>query len=292
MPFARSSVHIRMRAWAGRAAGLRREGEGRVRKSQVDEAWSGRAECSQCSIRYLALFADLKETDFNLIHLPIDEYTVEPGSALYHAGDEGKAVFTLRRGLVKLVQYLPDGGQRIVRLLRPGDTLALEVLVGQAYEHTAIVLRSALVCRIPRDVVNRLSVETPRLHNQLMKRWHNSLRQADEWLTELSTGNAKARMARLLLSLADVEADAAQAARVPACTPAGGKPPAPHAVAEAEVEESCELFSREDVGAMLGVTTETASRTIAEFRRQGLLTPIGPNRFRCDRDALREMAGD
>lgn len=270
-----------------------------MRKSQVDEAWSGRAECSQCSIRYLALFADLKETDFNLIHLPIDEYTVEPGSALYHAGDEGKAVFTLRRGLVKLVQYLPDGGQRIVRLLRPGDTLALEVLVGQAYEHTAIVLRSALVCRIPRDVVNRLSVETPRLHNQLMKRWHNSLRQADEWLTELSTGNAKARMARLLLSLADVETAAAQAVSVPACTPAGGHPPAAQAVTEsvggAEVEESegtCELFSREDVGAMLGVTTETASRTIAEFRRQGLLTPIGPNRFRCDRDALREMAGD
>lgn len=262
-----------------------------MKKSRVDEAWSGQAECAQCSIRYLALFADLKETDFNLIHLPIDEYTVEPGSALYHSGDEGRAVFTLRRGLVKLVQYLPDGGQRIVRLLRPGDTLALEVLVGQPYEHTAIVLRDALVCRIPRDVVNRLSVETPRLHNQLMKRWYNSVRQADEWLTELSTGNAKARMARLLISLAEVEEEA-RAVSVAACgAVTGGAAVAPAAPAD-EDEAFCELFSREDVGAMLGVTTETASRTIAEFRRQGLITSVGANRFRCDLDALREIAGD
>lgn len=265
-----------------------------MRKSRVEDAWSGQAECAQCSIRYLALFADLKETDFNLIHLPIDEYTVEPGSALYHTGDEGKAVFTLRRGLVKLVQYLPDGGQRIVRLLRPGDTLALEVLVGQPYEHTAIVLRSALVCRIPRDVVNRLSVETPRLHNQLMKRWYNSVRQADEWLTELSTGNAKARMARLLISLVEVEEETARVATAPACGPAGGRASTAVAAAVAEEDDggTCELFSREDVGAMLGVTTETASRTIAEFRRQGLITSIGPNRFRCDMDALSDLAGD
>jgi CRP-like cAMP-binding protein len=263
-----------------------------VKRTRVDEAWAGQAECTNCSIRYLALFADLKEADFNLIHLPIDEYTVSPGEPLYHAGDDGRAVFTLRRGLVKLVQYLADGGQRIVRLLRPGDTLALEVLVGRPYEHTAIVLRDALVCRIPREVVNRLSVETPRLHNQLMQRWYNSVRQADEWLTELSTGNAKARMARLLLSLADVEAGAlARAGMAVACRQGG--PAGPQEGAEEDDEPAvCELFSREDIGAMLGVTTETASRTIAEFRRLGVITAIGPNRFQCDLDVLHDLAGD
>lgn len=253
----------------------------KVKKSRIDAAWSGQAECEGCSIRDLALFADLHASDFNLIHLPIDEIPLEPGQAVYHAADEGSAVFTLRSGLIKLVQYLPDGSQRIVRLLRPGDTLGLEVLVGQPYEHSAVVLRTALLCRIPFEVVNRLSVETPRLHSQLMKRWHQSVRQADEWLTELSTGNAKARVARLLLSLAAAESGFRDRPT------ASCRPPQP-----SEDEALCELFSREDVGAMLGVTTETASRTIAEFRRQGVLLDVQMNRYRCDLAALRRIAGE
>lgn len=237
--------------------------EDSVKKTRIEAAWSGQAECRGCGIRDLALFADLKEQDFSLIHLPIDEIAYEAGAVLYNSGDDGRAVYTVRSGLIKLVQYLPDGAQRIVRLLRPGDTLGLEVLVGDTYEHTAVVLRRALTCRIPREVVQRLSVETPRLHSQLMKRWHQSVRQADEWLTELSTGSARARVARLLLSQA-----------------------------EGANDQACELFSREDVGAMLGVTTETASRMIAEFRRSGVLTDLEANRYRCNIEELRRISGE
>jgi len=43
---------------------------------------------------------------------------------------------------------------------------------------------------------------------------------------------------------------------------------------------------------MLGITTETTSRTIAEFKRQGLLTDLNANRFRLDIPNLRRLAGD
>ncbi|MDR6773608.1 Crp/Fnr family transcriptional regulator [Azospirillum sp. BE72] len=141
--------------------------EGNIaRHSQIEAAWKGTAECRSCGIRDLVLFADLTEPDS------------------------------------KLVQYLPDGTQRIVRLLRRGAIAGLEVLVGSTYEHSAVVLQEAAVCRIPREVIDRLNRETPRLHRQLMQRWHQSLRQADEWLTELSTGSARERLARLFLQLA------------------------------------------------------------------------------------------
>lgn len=228
---------------------------------QVQSAWQGTAECRECGVRDLVLFAELNEDDFKLIHLPIDEITYEAGATIYNAGDEGKALFTVRSGLVKLVQYLPDGTQRIVRLLRQGATAGLEVLVGQAYEHTAVVLQPALVCRLPREVVERLSRETPRLHSQLMRRWHAALHQADEWLTELSTGSARRRVARLFLHLRN-SGDG----------------------------ETCAFLGREDVGAILAITTETASRTVAEFKRNGLVTEVASNRFTCDWDALTEIA--
>ncbi len=232
-------------------------------KPQIDMSSQEKIECRGCGIRELALFADLQEEDFGLVHLPIEAVSYDAGVSIYEPGDEGAYVITLRSGLVKLVQYLADGTQRIVRLLRSGDTLGLEVLVGAAYEHAAIVMRPTTVCRIPREVIRRLSMETPRLHRQLMLRWHQSVSQADEWLTGLSTGSARARVARLLLRIMQDEAG-----------------------------PDCSLFSREDVGAMLGVTTETASRIIAEFRRSGIIVEAGGRRVRCDEDALKRIAED
>lgn len=230
-----------------------------MKRTQIEAAWKGMAHCQDCGIRDLVLFADLTEQDYSLIHLPIDEIEYDAGATLYSAGADGSALYTIRSGLVKLVQYLPDGSQRIVRLLKSGSTAGLEVTLGQACEHTAIAVHPTLVCRIPRQVVDRLSRETPRLHSQLMQRWHAALRQADDWLTELSTGKAPQRLARLLLMLADSSACAT-------------------------------LFSREDVGSMLGITTEHASRTVAEFKRNGLLIELAPNRYRCDLKQLGNVA--
>jgi hypothetical protein len=43
---------------------------------------------------------------------------------------------------------------------------------------------------------------------------------------------------------------------------------------------------------MLGITTETASRTIAEYKRQSLLAEIRPNLFLLDIPNLRRIAED
>jgi CRP-like cAMP-binding protein len=226
-----------------------------MRGDDISAAWSGRLSCQTCGIRALALFADLAEDDFRLIHLPLEEMRVEPGTVLYHAGDPGAALFTLRHGLVKLVQYLPDGTQRIVRLLWTGATAGMEATLGVPYEHAAIALQPSLVCRIPKQVVDRLSHETPRLHGQLMQRWHDALHQADRWLSELSSGKAVQRMARLLLLLAASDG-------------------------------TVTLFSREELGAILAITTEHASRTIAELKKQHAILELAGNRFRCDLDLL------
>lgn len=226
-----------------------------MRRGQIEDAWKGNADCQSCGIRDLVLFADLNEDDFSLIHLPIDDMDFESGSVLYSAGAEGDFIYTIRSGLLKLVQYLPDGTQRIVRLLKRGATAGLEATLRQPYEHTAIALQAVVVCRIPRLVVDRLSRETPRLHAQLMQRWYQSLRQADEWLTELSTGKASQRLARLLLHLV-------------------------------EPDGTVSLFPREDLGAMLGITTEHASRTVAELKRQEAIFELAPNRYLCALDQL------
>lgn len=234
-----------------------------VKYVPFSEARDGVADCRNCSIRESVLFARLEDAAFEQLHDPIDQYTLPPGATLYHAGTKGERIYTVRSGILKLVQYLPDGGQRIVRLIRSTDITGLEVLVDEPYQHDAVVLQETEVCALPVRVINNLSRENPDLHRELLSRWQRALQEADAWLTELSTGSAKQRVARLLLRL----------------------------VKNTE-ESQCSLFAREDMGAMLGITTETASRTIAEFKRQSLLIETAPNQFLLDIPNLRRIAED
>ena len=148
-------------------------------------------QCRSCAVRNSALFSRLEEADFRHIHQPIKDVALAPPDALYRMGERGNSLFTLRGGVMKLVQYLPDGSQRIVRLLRDGDALGLEALVGQPYKQDAIALTDSEICAIPVEIIEQLGREQPRLYRELMARWQQALSEADAWLTEFTTGTAR-----------------------------------------------------------------------------------------------------
>ena len=118
-------------------------------KVSLHEAWSGAADCRQCELRNSALFAGLEESDFETIHDPISQTSLQAGESLYRAGEQGSRLFTLRHGLIKLVRYLPDGTQRIVRLVRSSDVIGLEILLDQPYEHDALAMQPCEICSLP-----------------------------------------------------------------------------------------------------------------------------------------------
>jgi len=223
----------------------------------------GEKECANCGMREHSLFADLNHEDFRLINQPIHDMSVGPGTTLFDEGSPGQYLFTIRSGLVKLVRYQTDGSLRIIRLLTPGDIAGLETTAHPTYGSAAITVTDVTACRIPLPVVQRLEKDSPRLHGQLLRKWHEALKQADDFIADLASGSARQRLARLLLRLAHSES--AQQVLLP---------------------------SREDVGAMLGITTETASRAVAAFRREGLLVGLDRQgrRFRIDAPALASVA--
>ena len=228
-----------------------------MREPEIQAAWHGLVACENCAIRDLVLFAGLKDEDFKGIHLPIQDLWLPPGACLYRSGDTADYLYTVREGLIKLEQYLPDGTRRIVNLLSRGHVSGWEAMTTDHYEHTAIALQSSAICKIPKDVVVRLG---PKLLGQLMKKWHESMITTQECLRDLTSGSARQRVARLFLALP---------------VPKGGR---------------CHLFGREDVGALLGVTTETASRTVADLRRSGAVREITPNVFERDEAELERIA--
>lgn len=212
---------------------------------KTDSAWRGTADCRNCGIRDMVLFADLREEDFNLIHAPIDDLEFGANQPVVRMGETATSLYTLRAGLIKLVRNTVDGRQRIVRVLRSGDVVGLEALMGPTYDSDAIALTPIKVCRLPLQVIQRLNRETPRMHQRLLEKWHRSLKEADDWLADLNFGNARQRVAGLILKM--------------------------RSAGDASVVS---LFSREDMGAMLDLKLETVSRTLNAFVREGLIEPL------------------
>ena len=212
---------------------------------KTESAWRGTSDCRACGIRDMVLFADLHEDDFNLIHAPIDDLEIGANQPLVRLGETATSLYTLRVGMIKLVRNSVDGRQRIVRVLRAGDVVGLEALMGPTYDSDAISVTPIKVCRMPLQVIQRLNRETPRLHQRLMEKWHRSLKEADDWLADLNFGNARQRVAGLILKMRS-QGDASVVS----------------------------LFSREDMGAMLDLKLETVSRMLNGFVREGLIEPL------------------
>jgi CRP-like cAMP-binding protein len=212
---------------------------------KTESAWRGTSDCRNCGIRDMVLFADLNEQDFNLIHAPIDDLVYQSGHSLYDESDKAIGVFTLRKGLVKLVRVTADGRERVVRVLFPGDVVGLEALATGHFDSQAVALSEVSVCRIPLDVIHQLGANSPRLHRKLMEKWQSALKQADDWLAELNFGSARQRVLHFI-----------------------------HKMHEVADDGTATLFGRDDMGAMMDLKLETVSREVTALVRAGVMEPL------------------
>lgn len=230
--------------------------------------WVGRSDCSTCSILHEVLFSDLTSGDLGPIiqgiYEPIDEFSYTEYSTLYEEGYEDNAIYTIRSGLVKLVRYLPDGRERIIRLMRAADSIGLERLLGRPYGHTAIAIGPVNACRIPVDVLKQLDEEKPRFYRKLMERWATALFQADDYIMMLLSGTVKQRVVHLLQWLSDI-------------TDGGDK-------------TTVVLLHGKDIAAMLDITVESVSRILAELKRLDILQHLRDDRYEYDAKALEKYA--
>ncbi len=229
----------------------------------TDATWIGRSDCTRCGIRDLMLFTGLPETAFTADLEPIDHFIYPAGMVLYKEGQDEGAIYSIRKGLIKLLALTENGEQRIVRLAAPQSAIGLELLdAGNSYRHTAIAVGDADVCRIPVGTIDVLDKRYPSLCQQIRQRLQGQLDRADQWLVSLTTGPARKRIANLLLFMMQHDYG-------------------PHGVFP--------MLGGNDMAAIIGTSPETVSRNIANLKRQGILEKVAPGRYRGDHAALEAL---
>lgn len=229
----------------------------------TDTEWIGRSQCDKCHIRQLMLFSELPNSAFDNLLQPINHFLHPPGSIIYDTNSDKKFVYSIRHGMVKLVHVTEDGANRIVRLLGAGASIGLELLEGaDSYHHTAIAVTQVDLCKIPVSTIKQIEAEHTTLYRHIGTQLQDQLDLADQWIVALGTGSAKQRVAQLLLVLNEFFSDE---------------------------NGAFILLNREDMAAMIGITIETVSRMIAEFKRKNILYKDKDNLYMCDVAALQEI---
>jgi CRP-like cAMP-binding protein len=186
---------------------------------------------------------------------------------IYRECRSARSIHLVVSGLVKLVTHVTDDRTRIVRLLSAGDFLGLDALFENVHRQTAVALGEVTMYRIPVSLLHGLKRRDPAFYCRLLECWYVHLAYADTWITQFSTGPIRPRVARLLKFLSDREAT-------------GGPP-------------RLRLLTCEEMAEVLGVTPESVSRALAEFKRDGLLrraSKSDPDQFFCDLSNLDQVA--
>lgn len=167
---------------------------------------------------------------------------------IYREGDAAHHLFFIQKGNAKTFRITTDGKELITGMHGKGDFMGQLSLLNNcgAYTETASVLGDTEVLSIPKEDFIKLVYGNKLVSNKFLTIISNNLSHVQEQLVDMAFAPVKKRAAKALLDLNE----------------------------KGLMEDGEHLgleIPREDFAAMIGTATETAIRTLSNFKRQGLI---------------------
>ena len=222
-------------------------------KSPVRLEW---VDPAVCSLDYrlkivgrLPFFKHLPAEAISKINALFYDRDVRADERIYYEGDDAERLYLVAMGKVKLVRTAASEREVLLDILHGGDYFgALTALGGRVYAETAIAQTDCCILQISSADFETILSEHPEVARRALEVVSQSLAEAREIVQQLSSFTAEQRIAAALLRLA-------------------GK------LGEAHGENVLiQLpFSRQDLAAMTGATTETVSRVMSRFTEEKLV---------------------
>lgn len=210
-------------------------------------------------ISTLDIFADLRPHEISEIDHSSATVSVRKGSVIYTPEKNREVLFLIKEGRVQLYRISLEGRKLVMAMLGPDTFFGEMPLFGQAMgDSVAEAVDDVTLCTLGRQEVERILLAYPRIGLRLIQVLNERLQEAEERLHESAFLTMPARIAALLLRLA---------------------------------EESDEILglTHQDLADMLGVYRETVTATLDKLKQESVLE-IGRKRITItDRAALANL---
>jgi CRP/FNR family cyclic AMP-dependent transcriptional regulator len=213
-------------------------------------------------LQMVDIFQDLTEDEIAEIDRATTMSTCRRGRIFYMPEDTSEVLFLLKQGRVQLYRISPDGKKLIIATIGPGAIFGEMALIGQGMHNTfAEATEDCVLCIMSRGDVERMLVTKPKVALRIFEALGSRLRETEMRLEEIAFKGIPARLASLLLQLADEGGSA---------TITG--------------------MTHQDLGEQIGTYRETTTQTLNTFKAEGLID-IGRKRISIlDREGLQRIA--
>ncbi len=213
-------------------------------------------------LQMVDIFQDLSEAEIEEIDRATTMSTCRKGKIFYMPEDTTEVLFLLKQGRVQLYRISPDGKKLVIATIGPGSIFGEMALIGQGMHNTfAESIEECVLCVMSRDDVEQLLMSKPMVALRIFEVMGQRLREAETRLEEIATKGIPARLASLLLQLA-----------------------------EEKGSDTIVGLTHQDLGEQIGTYRETTTQTLNSFKSQGLIQ-IGRKRIRIlDPEALKRLA--
>lgn len=209
-----------------------------------------------CSLEYrlkiigrLPFFKHLDAAAIARINALFHDRDVPAGESVYFEGDEASHIYLVALGKIKLMRHTTAGREVLLNILHGGEDFGtLGVFGGHTYTETAIAQTDCCILQISAANFEGILDAYPEVTRKVLGVVSQRLAESQEVVKQLSSYTVEQRIAAALLRLAGNLGET-RGQDVLIQLP----------------------FSRQDLAAMTGTTTETVSRVMSRFSDDGLV---------------------
>ncbi|OYU81814.1 MAG: transcriptional regulator [Flavobacterium sp. BFFFF1] len=217
--------------------------ETRLKKRQVQqEFYSG-------AIEKLSEIVAAKD-GLNALNMALEERKIrffKKGQVIYYEGDRAANIWILLDGKVKTAKMAEDGRELLTGIFDHDDFIGINILFSEGiYLDTATASEDSHLCNFPREQFEEFISLYPDVAEKFVKILSNQIRQQEEQLMQLAYQSVRKRISEAILRMYRQQG---------------------------AVENL--TASRIDLASMSGTAPETVSRTLSDFKEEGLIEKKG-----------------
>jgi len=181
---------------------------------------------------------------------------------IYYEGDKGNALYLLLSGKVKGIKMANDGRELMTGIYAADEYFGINaMLLNEEHSDTATAMEDSLLCLIPKELLEQLLSQYPDVAREFIKLMAHDIREKETQLLQMAYHSVRKKMAEAMVRLHEQQTGTDEGFKI----------------------------SREDLAALTGMATESVSRTLSDFRDEGLIDKKGSVISILQLDALAKM---
>lgn len=202
--------------------------------------------CRACEARHKGVCGALNPQQLTELARHTTKHKYDAAAGLVADGAKVERYANIMSGVIKLAKLTADGRQQIVGLQFAPDFLGRPFSEKSDFDVEAAT--DVRVCSFPREVLNKLTQESPELEHRLHAQTLKELDEARDWMLALGRKSAAERVAGFLCFIAE------------------------HINPDMDLEHGGPVrfdipLKRADMADFLGLTIETVSRQLTKLRQ-------------------------